>query len=169
MVETSRGIVSYSDTGSGPVRLVLHSLLTDRNAFDQVVGPLGGRFIAMDLPGFGATEPALPDIDDYADWVAALIETLELDRPALIGNGLGAFVALGTAIHHGDLAGRILLVGCGAAFPESAKDAFIKMIETVEAGGIEAVIPIALRRIFTESYVKQHPDMAQERSEVLLK
>ena len=169
LVETSRGTVSYSESGSGPVHLVLHSLLTDRNAFDRVAGPLGGRFIAMDLPGFRATEPALPDIDDYAHRVAAFIEAKELDRPALIGNGLGAFVALGTAIHHGDLAGRVLLVGCGAAFPESAKDAFIKMIETVEAGGIEAVIPVALRRIFTESYVEQHPDMAQERSEVLLK
>ena len=168
IVETSRGTVSFSESGSGPVRLVLHSLLTDRNAFDRVKGPLGGRFIAMDLPGFGATQTVRPDIDDYADTVAALIETLELDSPDLIGNGLGAFVALGTAIHHGDLVGKLLLLGCGAGFPEPAKDAFTKMIEAVEAGGIQAVIPIALRRIFTETYLGQHPDMAQERSEVIL-
>ena len=167
IVETSRGTVSYSETGSGPVHLALHSLLTDRSAFDRVAGPLGGRFIAMDLPGFGATESAFPDIDDYAHRVGAFIETLELDRPTLIGNGLGAFVALGTAIHHGDLAGRVLLVGCGAGFPEPAKSAFTNMIEAVEAGGIEAVIPIALRRIFTETYLEQHPHMAEERAEVL--
>jgi 3-oxoadipate enol-lactonase len=169
IVETSRGTVSFSESGSGPVRLVLHSLLTDRNAFDRVTEPLGGRFIAMDLPGFGATDTARPDIDDYADTVAALIETLELDSPDLIGNGLGAFVALGTAIQHGDLVGKLLLAGCGAGFPEPAKDAFTKMIEAVEAGGIQAVIPIALRRIFTESYLDEHPEMAEERSEVILK
>jgi 3-oxoadipate enol-lactonase len=169
IVETSRGTVSFSESGSGPVRLVLHSLLTDRNSFDRVTGPMGGRFIAMDLPGFGATDTARPDIDDYADTVAALIETLELDSPDLIGNGLGAFVALGTAIHHGDLVGKLLLVGCGAGFPEPAKDAFTKMIEAVEAGGIQAVIPIALRRIFTETYLDQHPEMAEERSEVILR
>jgi 3-oxoadipate enol-lactonase len=168
-VKTSRGMVSFSESGSGPVRLVLHSLLTDRNAFDRVTGPLGGRFIAMDLPGFGDTDTVRPDIDDYADTVAALIETLELDSPDLIGNGLGAFVALGAAIHHGDLVGKLLLVGCGAGFPEPTKDAFTKMIEAVEAGGIQAVIPIALRRIFTETYLDLHPDMAQERSEVILK
>jgi 3-oxoadipate enol-lactonase len=167
-VETSRGTVSFSESGSGPVRLALHSLLTDRNAFDRVTGPLGGRFIAMDLPGFGATDTVRPDIDDYADTVAALIETLELDSPDLIGNGLGAFVALGAAIHHGDLVGKLLLVGCGAGFPEPAKDAFTNMIEAVEAGGIQAVIPIALRRIFTETYLDQHSDMAQERSDVIL-
>lgn len=168
VVETPRGSVSYSETGSGPTRVVLHSLLTDRKAFDRVVEPMGGRLIAMDLPGFGASDPARPDIDDYAHRVAALIETLDLDPPALIGNGLGAFVALGTAIHHGDLVDKLLLVGCGAGFPESAKEAFNKMIDTVEGGGIEAVIPIAIRRIFTESYLEQHPDMAEERAEVLL-
>jgi 3-oxoadipate enol-lactonase len=167
IVETSRGTVSFSETGSGPVRLVLHSLLTDRNAFDLVTTPLGGRFIAMDLPGFGATATARPDIDDYANRVGALIETLELDRPTLIGNGLGAFVALGTAIKHGDLIGRLLLVGCGPGFPEPAKGAFTRMIEVVEDGGMEAVIPIALRRIFTESHLEKHPDMADERAEVL--
>ena len=123
----------------------------------------------MDLPGFGATEPALPAIDDYAHRVAAFIETMELDRPAVIGNGLGAFVALGIALHHGDMAGRVLLVGCGAGFPEPAKGAFAKMIEAVEAGGMEAVIPLALRRIFTEDYLEQHPDMAEERAEVLVR
>jgi 3-oxoadipate enol-lactonase len=168
-VETSRGTVSFSETGSGPVRLVLHSLLTDRNAFDLVTAPLGGRFIAMDLPGFGATATARQDIDDYADRVGAFIEMLELDRPTLIGNGLGAFVALGTAINHGDLVGRLLLVGCGAGFSEPAKGAFTKMIEVVEEGGMEAVLPIALRRIFTESYLEQHPDMADERAEVLFR
>ena len=167
IVETALGRVSYAETGSGPVRLVLHSLLTDRGAFDRVAELLGGRFIAMDLPGFGATDMASPDIDDYAQRVGALIETLELDRPALIGNGLGAFVALGTAIHHGDLVDRLLLVGCGAGFPEPAKSAFRKMIEVVEDGGIEAVIPIALRRIFSETYLEQHPDMADERADVL--
>lgn len=169
VVETPRGRVSYAETGSGPTRLVLHSLLTDRNAFDRVVEPMGGRFIAMDLPGFGATDPASSDIDDYAHRVAALIETLKLDRPALIGNGLGAFVALGTAIHHGDVVDKILLVGCGAGFSEPAKDAFTNMIDAVEGGGIEAIIPIAMRRIFTESYVEQHPDMAAERAEVLIR
>ena len=35
----------------------------------------------MDLPGFGATATVRPDIDDYADRVAALIETLEVELP----------------------------------------------------------------------------------------
>jgi 3-oxoadipate enol-lactonase len=41
------------------------------------------------------------------------------------------------------------------------------MIEAVESGGMEAVIPIALRRIFTEHYLQTHPEMGEERAAVL--
>ena len=168
IVDTRRGKVSFVETGEGPVRLALHSLLTDRGAFDEVVDPIGGRFINLDLPGFGASDPARPSIDDYADRVAAFIEAMGLDGDlTLIGNGLGAFIALGTAIHHGASLDRLLLIGCGAAFPEPSKGAFTTMIEAVESGGVEAVIPIALRRIFTESYLEAHPEMGEARAAVL--
>ncbi|HSK07004.1 MAG TPA: alpha/beta fold hydrolase [Acidimicrobiia bacterium] len=169
IIETRQGRVSYAGTGDGPIRLLLHSLLTDRTAFDQVGEALGGRRIAVDLPGFGSTSPAPPSIDEYADRVASFIEAERLadDDLTLIGNGLGAFVALGTTIHHGELVDRLILVGCGAGFPDPAKTAFTNMIEAVEKGGIEAVIPIALRRIFTEPYLEEHPDMGEARAEVL--
>lgn len=166
---TPSGNVSYSDTGSGKIRLLLHSLLTDRSAFDAVTGLLGGRVMSMDLPGFGATEPVRPDIDEYARLVAGFIETLDLEPEeiTLIGNGLGAFVALGTAIRHRESFHRLVLVGCGAGFPDPAKTAFENMIGLVEGGGMEAVVPMALRRIFTEDYLQAHPDVAEERADVL--
>ena len=169
VVDTPLGAVSFAETGEGPVRLVLHSLLTDRTAFDDVAEAIGGRFVAMDLPGFGSTDQARPDIDDYAHRVASFIETMGFDGAGvtLVGNGLGAFVALGTAIHHGSLLDRLLLVGCGPGFPDPSKTAFSHMIEAVENGGMEAVIPIALRRIFTESYLKGHPAMGEARAAIL--
>ncbi|HVR80046.1 MAG TPA: alpha/beta fold hydrolase [Acidimicrobiia bacterium] len=168
-VDTPLGRISFSERGAGPVRLGLHSLLTDRRAFDQVAGEWGGRFISVDLPGFGSSEMAPPSIDEYSHRVAALIETIDLEGEdlTLIGNGLGAFVALGTAINHGQLVDRLLLIGCGAGFPDPAKDAFTKMTEAVRSGGMEAVIPIGLLRIFTESYLSEHPEMGEERAEVL--
>ena len=168
-VDTPLGRISFSERGEGPVRLGLHSLLTDRRAFDQVAGEWGGRFISVDLPGFGSSDMAPPSIDEYSHRVAALIETIDLEGEdlTLIGNGLGAFVALGTAINHGELVDRLLLIGCGAGFPDPAKDAFTKMSEAVRSGGMEAVIPIALLRIFTESYLSEHPEIGEERAEVL--
>jgi 3-oxoadipate enol-lactonase len=168
---TPQGKVSYSDTGAGEIRVLLHSLLTDSSAFDQVNGLLGGRVINVDLPGFGSTDQVGADIDEYAHLVAAFVETRDRE-PAeitLVGNGLGAFVALGTAVHHGAAFDRLLLVGCGAVFPEPTKAAFQNMIGLVEDGGMEAVIPVALRRIFTEDYLEDHPEMGDQRADVLRK
>jgi 3-oxoadipate enol-lactonase len=166
---TPQGRVSYYASGSGEIRVLLHSLLTDRRAFDQVTALLGGRHIGIDLPGFGATDRVGADIDEYAHLVGACLETLDRDPEeiALVGNGLGAFVALGTAIHHGKTFDRLVLIGCGASFPEVAKTAFETMIGLVEHGGMEAVVPVALRRIFTEDYLEAHPEMGEERADVL--
>ena len=167
-VDTPLGPISYGEYGAGPVRVFLHSLLTDRNAFDKVAEDIGGRLISVDLPGFGSTAPAPPSIDEYSHRVAALIEAMGLDDDlTLIGNGLGAFVALGTAINHGDSIGKLLLVGCGASFPETGRTAFSNMIGAVREGGMESVVPIALRRIFSESYLAEHPEVADERAAVL--
>jgi 3-oxoadipate enol-lactonase len=169
VVDTPLGRFSFGESGQGPVRMALHSLLTDRRAFDGVVEAMGGRFIAVDLPGFGSTDPAAPDIDDYAHRIAAFIETMGLEGEGLtlIGNGLGAFVALGTAIHHGEMFDRLILVGCGTGFPEAARAAFSTMIEAVGTGGMETLVPIALRRIFTEGYLSANPAMAEARASVL--
>ena len=167
VVETSSGWVSYTESGSGAPLIILHSLLTDRRAFDPVLEHLGGRVIAMDLPGFGETTPAASSIDSYATRVADLIEALGIEpsEVTLIGNGLGAFVALGVAIHH--RIGRLILVGCGKSFPEEARQVFANMAEAVRNGGMDAVVPTALLRIFTEDYLSLHPDAAAERAAVL--
>ncbi len=168
VIETPVGRFSYAFSGSGPPRLILHSLLTDRTAFDAVAEGLGGQTFALDLPGFGATDPARPDIDDYAHRVAGFIEDSGFGPDlVLIGNGLGAFVSLGTVIHHPGLATRAILVGCGTGFPQAAKGAFVKMIETARTGGMEAVVPIALRRIFTDDFLTANPDVAEERARIL--
>ena len=168
-VRTPLGSMSFADHGSGPPIVLLHSLLTDRHAFDRVIADLPGRVIAVDLPGFGETTPTQPSINDYAALINAGVATIRgVDGPVTVmGNGLGAFVALGMAITDEVGLGRLILVGCGAAFPDSAKPAFAGMIEAVDSGGMAAVTPTALRRIFTEEYLADHPVEVEERSRIL--
>lgn len=165
---SERGQVSYGEHGSGPPIVIFHSLLTDRTAFDPVLDDLPGRAVLFDLPGFGATTPET-DLDGFADsMAAAIIRVCDGEAPVpIVGNGLGAFVALGVATRHPELVGRLLLVGCGATFPEEARPAFANMAGLVEEGGMGAVTPVALRRIFTEEYLSDHPETAAERGEVL--
>jgi pimeloyl-ACP methyl ester carboxylesterase len=59
------------------------------------------RVIAVDLPGFGRSErPAVPlSLPRYVHGFARLLEQLKLDRPVLVGNCIGASIALELALH----------------------------------------------------------------------
>jgi 3-oxoadipate enol-lactonase len=171
IVDTANGAVSYDRVGDGPALILLHSLLSDRDVFSRIIPRLAERHtvFAVDLPGFGGTTPTGVGIDRQADVVGSLIETLDLggSSTAVMGNGLGAFVALGTAIRHGERFGKLVLVGCGAGFSEAAKVPFHAMIDRVETGGMEAVLEVAVRRIFTEDFIDANPEMTEERRTVL--
>jgi len=52
------------------------------------------RVIAPDLPGIGDLDaPALPSLDAYADWLAALLDAVGARDAVVAGNSLGAMLA----------------------------------------------------------------------------
>ena len=62
-MQTSLGMVSYTDVGSGPPVVLLHAALHDRTDFAPVTEALatGRRVLALDWPGHGESPlPATP-------------------------------------------------------------------------------------------------------------
>ena len=172
MVATGRGEVSIESVGDGPDLVLLHSLLTDKDAFDPIVPLLSDRWrvTKVGLPGFAGSTRCEPDIDGFADSVGALLEVEKFDpaTTTLIGNGFGGFVALGAAVRHSDLFDRLVLIGCGTGFSPEAAKVFDTMSSKVSEGGMAAIVDIALGRIFTAAYLADHPDEAEQRRQVLL-
>lgn len=170
IVETPRGAIGYEQIGEGRDLLLLHSLLTDRRVYDRILPVLSTtrRVTLIDLPGYGDSDPVDPLIDHYADAVAAVADALELDGDlAIIGNGLGAIVALAAAIHHPDRVGRLVLAGVATRFPDDAKGAFDHMANGALTAGMGAVTETALRRIFTDDFIAGNPHLADERRQAL--
>jgi pimeloyl-ACP methyl ester carboxylesterase len=73
------------------------------------------RVIAVDLPGFGRSGRPKPlNLPAYAHGLAQLLTHLELDRPVLIGNCIGAAIALEVALHSPQrIAGLAVFNVCG--------------------------------------------------------
>jgi pimeloyl-ACP methyl ester carboxylesterase len=71
------------------------------------------RVYVPDLPGFGLsdTPPRILDIAETAAFLGVWIETLGLDRPALVANSVGCQVAIDLAMHRPSLVDRIVLQG----------------------------------------------------------
>lgn len=156
--------------GRGGDVVLLHSLLTDRLAFEPIVPALARRrrLTLVNLPGFGGSTPAGPAIEDYAERVADLLAVLG-GRPDVIANGLGGFVATALAARHGERLGRLVLADTAATFPEPAKTPLRVMAERVLSDGMGAVVDLAVKRIFPEAYIAAHPEAVDARRAVLLR
>ena len=80
----------------------------------------------------------------------------------------GSVVALTAVIRHPDLAERVVLADCGAAFTEPGRAAFRGMSAGVEKGGLAAIADVAMRRLFAPGYQVEHPDLIAQRRERFL-
>jgi 3-oxoadipate enol-lactonase len=166
------GKVNAAQFGNGPVLFLLHSLLSDRASFDAVVPRLSQSFrvIVPELPGFGQSEAVGGGLADIADRMAEVVkEGAGAGEAIVLGNGYGGFVALQMAIRHPDIATRLILADCGAAFSEPGREAFRNMAAASRAKGPSAITDVAMRRLFAPEFQAQHPDLMRDRREAFLR
>jgi pimeloyl-ACP methyl ester carboxylesterase len=99
-VDDAGEALACSRDGAGPPLVLLHALGSSRAVWDPVVPALAERFdvLAVDLPGFGDSAPLPPDVEPtpalLAATVAGLLDELGIERPHLVGNSLGGWVAV---------------------------------------------------------------------------
>lgn len=156
--------------GSGTPIVLFHSLLADKSSFDAIAGPLATthQVVILDLPGFGDSDYVGAGLAQIADHLAQGIAALGLNKPVLLGNGYGGFVALMTAIRHPALASRLVLADCGAAFSEPGRAAFRGMSAAVKDKGLAAIADVAMRRLFAPEFQVQNLALVAERKKHFL-
>lgn len=92
--------LAHDRTGRGAPLVLVHGLGGERHVWRPVVERLAAHrdVIAVDLPGFGDSDP-LPDGVEPTPWaIAAALEDflrgLDVDRPHVAGSSLGGWIAL---------------------------------------------------------------------------
>lgn len=93
--------------------VVLHGWGAHIEAVESIVAPLAAEteVIAIDLPGFGesAEPPQAWSSEDYAEFVAKLLESEGVSRCHLIGHSRGGAIAICLAVQQPSLVGRLVL------------------------------------------------------------
>ncbi|MGZ5202080.1 MAG: alpha/beta fold hydrolase [Telluria sp.] len=116
------------EAGSGPAILLVHGLagqlahynygVLDRLARDY-------RVIAVDRPGSGySTRNAPADLGTQAAALSALIGTLGLERPLVVGHSLGGALALKLAHDHPQRVGALALIAPFTHTPKNYPEVF---------------------------------------------
>jgi 3-oxoadipate enol-lactonase len=170
IVKVDGADVDAVQTGSGRHLVLLHSLLSDRSAFDRVVPLLSKtrRLTLLNLPGYGASGPAGSDIEDYADRIAGTLAALRLPAQTdVLGNGFGGFIALALAARHGARFDRLVVADALAAFPGPAKTPLRALADKVACEGMSGALDIAIRRMFPEAFIAANPGIVEERRRAL--
>jgi 3-oxoadipate enol-lactonase len=168
----ANGTVNAAQSGKGPALFLFHSLLSDRASFDAIVPKLSQSFrvIVPQLPGFGQSQAVGGNLAGVADRMAeAVKDGAGGDEAIVLGNGYGGFVALQMALRHPDIATRLILADCGAAFSEPGREAFRNMAAASKARGLSVITDVAMRRLFAPEFQEQHPDLMRDRREAFLK
>src|ERR1051326_1958706 len=169
---TAGGGITAIRAGSGRDLVILHSLLTDRHAFDGVLPRLSARFRTTlpNLPGFHGSASIEGGAANARDMVARTFDAFGIGADAiLLGYGCGGTVALAFALAHPGRIGKLLLCDAAPGFPDAGKQAFRIMAASIAEGGMGAIAEIAAKRVFHTVHLGKSPEAVEERRAVLLK
>src|SRR5215475_5413058 len=113
----------YLEEGSGVPAILLHgsSLGSSADVFRRnlrALGAQGIRAIAVDLPGFGKSDPA-EDLSGAARnaFVLRFMDALGLNRAALIGHSSSGGPAVSIALKNPDRVSHVIVLGTGSLLP----------------------------------------------------
>lgn len=116
-VATAAGRIHIACAGEGYPVLLLHQTPRSWDEYRDVLPLLGQRFrvIAMDTPGFGASDalpPGQASIENWARVARALLDELGIAEAAVVGHHTGAVTAIEIAAAAPERVGALVLSAC---------------------------------------------------------
>lgn len=137
--------LAYESYGKGKPLVLVHAFPMDARMWKDTAQALAGRcrVITPDMRGFGDSDLGAGGhgIADMADDVAALLDTLGIDRATVGGMSMGGYVALAFAARHrARLDGLILADTRAAADSDAARAGRAAALEFVEKEGVEPFV-----------------------------
>ncbi len=107
--------VHYLDVGTGDrVFILIHGMGGRWQHWLENIPALAehGRVVALDLPGFGRSQPpeGRVTLERFADTAAELVRSLGIGRAVFVGHSMGGQVALRVGSRHPDLAEAVASV-----------------------------------------------------------
>jgi pimeloyl-ACP methyl ester carboxylesterase len=136
-----------------PAVIMLHGMSTSADSFRELMHLMADDYylIAPDIPGFGYSENTNPyTMEHLIEWLADLIERLDLPSAHLVGHSFGGVLAMGQALSYPEKFARMVLVApavlVASQYPDWLKKAG-KNLRLVEAG-------IVLSRVLLERQIR---------------
>lgn len=155
--------IAFDDIGTGLPVVFLHGFPLNRTMWDPQVGALVAecRCIPIDLRGFGDSTAVGPySMDVYADDVAGVLDTLQIERAVIAGLSMGGYVAMAMWRRHRHRIRALVLADTRAVAdtPEMVERRR-SMIEAAEDQGSSAVANMQIAGMMGKTTRDKRPDI----------
>lgn len=166
IVSTNAGTVGLEETGSGVPLLLLHGFPHDRSLWSAQLGAgiQDVRMIAVDLPGFGESARVdVPSLDAWADWIAAVLDTLGIERVTVGGLSMGGYLCFAFWRRHRErVQGLVLADTKAGADGDDARAGRRAMQQLVADKGVGAVAEKMITGMVGKTTRATKPDVVAE-------
>lgn len=148
----AEGSVAYLRAGRGTPLVLIHGVGMNADVWGPQIRVLSAYHdvIAMDMPGHG--ESSLPPdparLEDYGAAVVGLLDTVGVERAALVGHSMGALVAMEVALRHPARVTRLVAMNAVFCRPPDLKRAVEARADELDAKGVAASVEPTLARWF---------------------
>jgi len=155
--------IAFDDIGSGLPVVFLHAFPLNRTMWDPQVTALVGecRCISIDFRGFGDSKASPPySVDQYADDVAGVLDTLQIERAVVVSLSLGGYVAFALWRRHRARVRALVLADTRAV--GDTTDAVARrrgLIEIAETQGSVAVANLQIAGLVGKTTRDKRPDI----------
>jgi len=160
--------IFYVEHGSGLEVVFVHGNTGSSRWFERVMDLRGCKTVALDMPNFGRSSalPGEPDIDRYADAVAAFLSVLKIEKTVIVGHSLGGAVAISLAVRNPKLLRGLVLVDSASPSGLRTPEDRYPVIESMRtnrdvlSAALSAVVPMLKDKDFFEALVDDAALMA---------
>lgn len=155
--------ICYREQGQGEPLVLLHGFCGSSEYWDQVVPLLSDQYrcIVPDLRGHGSSDAPLGayTIEQMADDVVHLLDSLELSKVTLLGHSLGGYIALSFVQRYSSrLNGFGLIHSTALPDNEEAKEKRLLAVSSIQTQGITSFVDNMIPSLFAPDHVESHPE-----------
>jgi pimeloyl-ACP methyl ester carboxylesterase len=160
--------LAFTDEGPGSAVVLLHGFPISRAMWKPQVSGIGSiyRIIAPDLRGHGDSPApeAVYTMDEMADDVIELLDTLHLDVPVVVGGlSMGGYVALSLVARYPRRVRALMLMDtrAGSDTPDAAQKREETAQAVIAAGNPGPVVESMIPRLFSRKTLEEHPERVE--------
>jgi 3-oxoadipate enol-lactonase len=153
--------IHYQEEGSGFPFILIHGLNGDLTGWALVMPEFAKhhRTIALDVRGHG--ESGKPDqpysIKEFSEDLHEFLHRLQIPKAHLLGLSMGGAIAQQFALDHPEKIRSLILVSTFSYIDDQAHRAFIRLRQSLLAGGYSAFFDEVVKLAFTPEYISANP------------